>query len=306
MKQVIFTLLFFVATLTSSLAQSCGSNLSPNYGYGPTFFALSFPTSADATNYVNNGTVPVGANKTVTIVIGGVTKTFNFYGFLGAVAIFQSVDGTSIPTNTALTVSGVSPCSYQANGPLPIELSGFGVALQGKEAILHWETASEQNNFYFNIERSFDGINFSTIGTMAGKGNSFKNTNYIFTDKNLDKVAASNKIYYRLKQTDFDHRSSLSNVVVVQLKQKSGQLEMLDVKMMDYNDEVVVRYMTPEAGRIQAILYDITGRIYQNISIDATVGFNEIKLDINEKFKGIFVLSLTDGKDIVTSKIIRQ
>ena len=304
MKQVIFTLLFSAVALTNSFSQGCASSLSP--AGSPTSFVLSFPTGTAATDYVNNSTLQSGADRIVTIVIGGITRTFRFTGFVGSAAVFQSVDGTIFPTNTALTVTGVGSCSYQSSGPLPIELSGFGVALQGKEAVLHWETASEQNNFYFNIERSFDGINFSTIGTMAGKGNSFKNTNYIFTDKNLDKVAASNKIYYRLKQTDFDHKSSLSNVVAVQLKQKSGQLEMLDVKMMDYNDEVVVRYMTPEAGRIQAILYDITGRIYQNISIDATLGFNEIKLDINEKFKGIFVLSLTDGKDIVTSKIIRQ
>ena len=66
---------------------------------------------------------------------------------------------------------------------------------------MEWQTASELNNDYFSIERSEDGINFNSIGTVNGAGNSSTVRNYELTDSELSSVSI---IYYRLKQTDYD------------------------------------------------------------------------------------------------------
>ncbi|NJN78400.1 MAG: hypothetical protein HC803_08785 [Saprospiraceae bacterium] len=82
---------------------------------------------------------------------------------------------------------------------LPIELTSFTAKKQENTTQLNWTTSTEENNDFFTIEKSLDGINFEAIGTKAGAGNSLEVREYNFTDAK----PANGKNYYRLKQTDF-------------------------------------------------------------------------------------------------------
>ncbi len=101
---------------------------------------------------------------------------------------------------------------------LPIELISFG-AQYGKEqsadkspaVLLTWITASEENNDYFTIERSADGVNFKEIDRIAGKQTSSAYSHYQRYDHN----PLPNTSYYRLKQTDLDGAFSYSKIVAV-------------------------------------------------------------------------------------------
>lgn len=92
--------------------------------------------------------------------------------------------------------------------PLPIELSRFEGYCQGEYVQLNWETASEQNNETFLIQRSIDGKTFNTIGAIDGAGNSNQPIAYEFYDtKPLPKA------YYRLKQNDYNGDFEYSNII---------------------------------------------------------------------------------------------
>lgn len=92
---------------------------------------------------------------------------------------------------------------------LPITLVSFDANCNGNNTLITWSTSSEDNNKNFNIQRSHDGINFVTIGTVNGAGNSFITVNYNYID-----IEENNQItYYRLKQTNFDGQSEISNIV---------------------------------------------------------------------------------------------
>jgi hypothetical protein len=95
--------------------------------------------------------------------------------------------------------------------PLPIGLLSF-TAEQNESAVdIKWITASEINNDYFTVERSLDGINFSTLVHVPGSGNSNSKKSYIAKDNNpYDQIS-----YYRLKQTDFDGKFEYFNIVTV-------------------------------------------------------------------------------------------
>ena len=83
---------------------------------------------------------------------------------------------------------------------LPIELLSFTGEQHNENNILKWITASETNNDYFTVERSFDAINFEEVGIVDGAGNSISTLNYSLIDNRpFDGVT-----YYRLTQTDFD------------------------------------------------------------------------------------------------------
>lgn len=94
---------------------------------------------------------------------------------------------------------------------LPIELISFEAKLNNRQVDIHWATASEQNNDFFTIERSADGLNWEIVTTAAGAGNSIYRIDYAAYDSR----PLSGISYYRLKQTDFDGAFEYSNIVSV-------------------------------------------------------------------------------------------
>jgi hypothetical protein len=97
------------------------------------------------------------------------------------------------------------------NAVLPIELLSFSAYDSNGDVILEWSTASEENNDYYSIERSQDGINYSLIATVPGAGTSTSLLEYFHTDEN----PLLGRSYYRLKQTDFDGASETFNPITV-------------------------------------------------------------------------------------------
>jgi len=89
---------------------------------------------------------------------------------------------------------------------VPITLESFDVVKKDGHPVLSWATASETNNDYFVIERSFDGEHFESIDTIESKaenGTSREKLEYSYTDMS----DLSGTVYYRLKQVDLDGQS---------------------------------------------------------------------------------------------------
>lgn len=96
------------------------------------------------------------------------------------------------------------------NDPLPVEFGFFYAEKEQKSTILHWTTLIEENNDYFTIERSENGLHgWEEIGTIGGAGNSSTVINYSFTDY----FPLSGISYYRIKQTDYDGQFAYSTIV---------------------------------------------------------------------------------------------
>ena len=100
-------------------------------------------------------------------------------------------------------------------GPLPIKLFSFTGFAKGNSNMLQWQTATESNNYGFDIERSVDGISFTTIGNVSSKaknGNSIQLLSYNYSDYVAGEPVQQSFIY-RLKQIDYDGRSTYSPIV---------------------------------------------------------------------------------------------
>jgi hypothetical protein len=120
-----------------------------------------------------------------------------------------SVDGATVnfdeDGNPTYFIS--TDCVY----PLPIQLIYFNGNLNGPYTKLNWATASERNNDYYTIEKSLNGYNFITIGTVNGGGNKSILSNYEFIDLYpLNEIA-----YYRIKQIDYDGKFQYSHGIRV-------------------------------------------------------------------------------------------
>jgi len=123
-------------------------------------------------------------------------------GFSGFAA---SIDGPAGPLSTTF----------------PVEWLSFEGSVAGRDVLLNWSTASEQNNDYFEIRRSPDGQTFIPVGEVTGKGNSNEPVPYEFYDFEAANMGQA-RWYYQLRQVDLDGQSSLSSVIEVNIPQ--GQI----------------------------------------------------------------------------------
>jgi hypothetical protein len=109
--------------------------------------------------------------------------------------------------------------------PLPVVLTTFTVMHKGRTALLQWNTASEQDNAHFVVERSLDGHTFLNLATVRGHGTSGQTYSYQYEDVNPSQKAVS-AIYYRLQQVDINGKSTYSAVRVLQATGTDGPNEL--------------------------------------------------------------------------------
>ena len=156
---------------------------------------------------------------------GGITDltSLRVAGWNGTAWKDWGTSGTTGNTTAGTVTSAASPlvsvfgpftiASSNANNPLPISLIDFTCTLnKGGTADLVWNTLNETNNDYFEIERSVDGILFQSLKKrIKGAGTTNERQNYATKDNSVP----LGKVYYRLKQVDFDGTSAYSEVRMI-------------------------------------------------------------------------------------------
>src|SRR5690606_28158309 len=97
--------------------------------------------------------------------------------------------------------------------PVPVELASFTASVSDGKVNLSWATASETNNYGFEVERKAEGQEYTKVGFVSGFGTTTETQVYSFTDNSV----TSGVYTYRLKQVDFDGTFEYSNEVEVDL-----------------------------------------------------------------------------------------
>jgi hypothetical protein len=125
----------------------------------------------------------------------------------------SSVEGRILSRAGAISLASNAVVMNFNDSPLPIELLTFKAQCLNNKALLKWQTASELNNDYFTLEKSFDNQKWTFIAKINAAGNSTSLQNYSFLMNNEE----SNKLtYFRLKQTDFDGHYSYSSKIILE------------------------------------------------------------------------------------------
>ncbi|SET51498.1 T9SS type A sorting domain-containing protein [Hymenobacter actinosclerus] len=196
----------------------------------------SFAYQANATVTYND---PFRTTATGTITPGG-----NYANTAALGAAGGSNYSASSSTNEDVTITK----------PLPVTLTAFNAIASGHDAVLTWATATELNNDRFELERSFDGATFETIGSQQGQGTAAVATNYRYVDAGAARLTAK-LLYYRLRQVDTDGTSTYSKVRTVQFERRKATAGL---------------YPNPQQGRFTLDLLDLPAGSYQVDILDLT------------------------------------
>ncbi|OKL41205.1 hypothetical protein [Pontibacter flavimaris] len=187
--------------------------------------------------------------------------------------------------------------------PLPVELASFEGKVTQSGISLEWETASEQNNSHFEVERSADGKTFAALGSVPGNGNSSVSLAYSY----LDKYPLEGMNYYRLKQVDVDGRYEYSKVVAVTAAEKSGKLQAQLLPNPCLQGDCQLRIATAAPGQpVRVQLQDLTGRVVfeQNLRDDG----EQLQLSPQQlqNLRGVFILSAEAGQEVVRQRVVLE
>ncbi len=205
-------------------------------------------------------------NGTVTVPDGGTLDAGDYAG-------------TTLPVSTG---SGVI---LEGGNPLPIELNYFTAILNQNEVVINWQTATEENNDYFSIERSTNGYDFEEIATIAGAGNSSINLDYSYTDNN-PKLGTS---YYRLRQTDYDGDDEAFEIVSINNDASIALNKKLSV---EWEDESMVINLDQQRSNLNIELFDVNGRIIESKQVSTS---NRIEFETSFIPKGIYIVRVHDN-----------
>ncbi|MEH0157246.1 hypothetical protein V6R21_24245 [Limibacter armeniacum] len=186
-------------------------------------------------------------------------------------------------------------------GVLPVELIFFSAKKQTNSILLIWATASEENNDYFEIQRSTDGVNFEIIGSVEGYGNSQARIDYEFTDFTVP----NGNIYYRLKQVDYNGLFEYYPLIV--RSDAAGDLSILNLSGNPLTGNTLkLQVYSPIDQPIWFKLIGQNGVVYYLEEKKVFSGNTLLTIDIEHVNPAMIILQATTGQYSKLLKLIKQ
>ena len=238
-------------------------------------FYIGFTVPSGTVNIVNSNTV-VGA------------RSFSFNG-----STWSSVNNMDYEFR-AIVEDGSN---------LPVELTTFTALSVNSGVELKWATATEVNNYGFEVERKSNNT-WDNIAFVPGHGNSNSPKQYSYTDKNLTN---GNTFQYRLKQIDNEGTFEYSNTIEVNAV--PSRFELSQNFPNPFNPSTTIKYYTPKNSFVTLKVYDMLGReITTLVNEQIASGYHEVNWNgLDSKGEsvssGVYIYRLTAGNFTQTKKM---
>ncbi|HLP15238.1 MAG TPA: T9SS type A sorting domain-containing protein, partial [Bacteroidota bacterium] len=198
--------------------------------------------------------------------------------------------------------------SVHNSQPLPVELVSFTLASSNNSIILNWKTATETNNYGFDIERKQgDAGTFVKIGFVAGNGTSSVAHTYTFTDP------VSGIYTYRLKQIDRDGQfiysaeitNSVTGVENAALAPKKFDLGQNFPNPFNPSTKISYSIATPEL--VHLTVYDVTGRVVATlVNGHQEAGSYSVQWNASAVPSGVYFYRIDAGSFSSVKKLLLQ
>ena len=185
------------------------------------------------------------------------------------------------------------------DNPTPVELISFTAKKVNNGVLLNWETATEVNNYGFEIQSAVGQKSFlsswETIGFVNGHGNSNSPNEYSY----LSNSAATS---YRLKQIDTDGSFEYSDVITVDLEFVN---KLLQNYPNPFNPSTSIKFSIAEEGKVSIAVFNILGeKIVELLNKELTAGNHSVVFNASNLTSGIYFYRLQIGGFVKSKKLI--
>ncbi len=271
--------------------------------------SLQLASGAVAPNYnkivvSNFQTGNPGETKSATFQLKFVgTGTPNPIPMQSFVSGLPALLGSSDESNDPATPAPNDPTyiSFCPGATLPVKLLSFTGAYKNNTTYLNWATENQVNFSYYDIERSADGTNFSSIGLKSATGNSSSKESYQFND-DLTSFSGST-YYYRLKMIDTDGNFKYSNIIMIRKDQKGMTDIIISPNPVVKGNTVTLRFESAVTSIVDIKVIDMAGRVMFRQQNNAIQGINSVSINHLERLlPGMYLLQMNDGAAIQTTK----
>jgi hypothetical protein len=278
-----------------------------NYDYGQVQISTDSGTNwiSLAGQYTNQGTGSFQPNEplydgTQATWVHEIMDITNYANQTISLRFYFRTDGSQ--NLDGWYVDNVKISAY--DNTVPVELVSFNASVINNGVQLNWITATEVNNRGFEIERCLTPSKgegeWMKIGFVNGNGTSTQVQSYSFTDNN----PVNGKLYYRLRQIDYDGTFEYSNIAEVDY----GLITefVLDQNYPNpFNPSTKISWQSPVNSRQTIKVYDLLGNEVA-ILVDEyrAAGSYEVEFDSGNLPSGMYFYKLETGKFTSVKKML--
>lgn len=300
---------YLLALVTLCLAGFSTLNAQSQEDYCPMIFVdpvtgivtFTFPESAGGDDGYNISGIGTGTGFPSSVIYTG-SGSFMDPG-AGAMTTFIFDPDQNFPGSLSGTLvidftgTGFIVCDY-VDGVLPLTLVKFdGYTTERNTNILEWVTASEANTAWIILERSLDASSWDLVERLPAQGWSSEMHQYSAEDANPYALT-----YYRLRIVDLDGAEYFSNVIALERNTLSG----VTVSPVPADEEVMIRFDAAETGELSLSIIDVLGQEISKETIPINIGLNTKTIDIRSLPVGLYYVTVDNGVDTHTKRIIKQ
>lgn len=208
--------------------------------------------------------------------------------------------GTGAQNNggTAMQYAVLQPAN-----PVPVKFLDFSVAKKDKDAVISWAVENEDENAdKYIVERSVNGNDFKAVETVPALNNGSSNNTYTVTQRDINAIANSGLIYYRVKQVDKGGKSVYTATKNIKLDSK-----VFAVKASP-NLVRTTTTLTIDLAKDSRLLVSVTdanGKQIKNIQLQGFKGTNIKELNLDGLAAGNYMLKVNTGEEVKTLPIVK-
>jgi hypothetical protein len=315
------TIIDLEVSVTADTIFACGTDAGSNHPIA--YYKIlnganlwtNFTTSGFPSSSGQQGKAITVGHDTCYVAVDNEIYTLDMVAGTAWSSAYAYPNGTEINVlfyDDLLVGTGTGLYSQNIDDPLPVELTSFSANLNGDEVELRWNTATEVNNYGFEIQRvssltTPSQDEWKTIGFVEGHGNTSSPKDYLFID---DNIINGKTIKYRLKQIDTDGSFEYSDIVEVQI----GVPEKFQLfqnypnpfsKGSGGNPNTTIRYNLANSGFVSLKIYNVLGaEIASLVNKNQNAGSYTVNFNATEIPSGVYFYTLKSKSNSITRKMI--
>ena len=270
--------------------------------YGVSGDVNNAPTVSTIVFHYLNSADELNGNPEANLIIFRTTNNGIPYGVIG---------GTVNTANQTVTKTGVRAINTITLGdsqrPLPVRLTAFDAKRIGSDALVTWQTASEENSKGYEVQVSTNGTEYRTLASIpSASPNTTQVTNYSYVDKEANKTG---KRYYRLYQLDLDGKDAFFAPATVNFEGKAPSSNFAAYpNPLNAGNELHVVLQSVATGTAKLLVTDMMGRTLQQQNVVLTGGLTDASIaGMGDLKAGVYLVkvALPTG-EVKNLKVVKQ